>query len=332
MGDRYQEMLAWLGHQFGGAVPDISPASSDASFRRYWRVASAGTTRIVMDAPPDKEDCRPFIDIASRLATAGVNVPQVLAQDPEHGFLLLGDLGSCLYLNVLDAGNVDTLYDDALRTLLTVQTEGEVRGLPPYGRELLLNEMNLFPDWLLCKELDLGTSAALRKRLADTFAWLADQALAQPRVFVHRDYHSRNLMYVPEHNPGVLDFQDAVSGPITYDLVSLLKDCYVQWPLEQVETWALRYRNRASEHGLLNNIEPATFLRWFDLMGVQRHLKASGIFARLWHRDGKPGYLPDIPRTLSYITAVAPRYPELKRLHELLHTQVLPTLMERRPP
>ncbi len=334
MGERQQNLLHWLSAVLKREPGHVLPASSDASFRRYWRVSGSASepTLIVMDAPPDKEDCRPFVDVASRLVAAGINVPRVLAQDLAQGFLLLTDLGTDLYLGTLSAGNVDALYRDAMDALLKLQTQASASMLPPYDRHLLMREMWLFPDWLLTRELQLDLTPIQQQMLERTFQWLADRALEQPIVFVHRDYHSRNLMFLPgASNPGVLDFQDAVLGPVTYDLVSLLKDCYVQWPLKQTETWAGRYYDCARAAGLLPGISASDFLRWFDLMGVQRHLKASGIFARLWHRDGKRGYLGDIPRTLSYITAIAPRYGELADLQALIVDTVLPGLNQGTP-
>jgi hypothetical protein len=255
-------------------------------------------------------------------------VPQVLAEDLGQGFLLLSDLGTRQYLDELSAQSVERLYGDAMGALATLQACGHQGGvLPPYDRELLWREMELFRDWYLGKHLGLSLSDSENKVLDETFTLLADSALEQPAVSVHRDYHSRNLM-VSEHNPGILDFQDAVHGPLTYDLVSLLRDCYIDWPRGQVEEWALGYHDIAIDHGILRERQQERFLRWFDLMGMQRHLKATGIFARLNHRDGKPGYLNDIPRTLGYVAEVSTRYPALHSFRQLLEEHVLPVLIE----
>lgn len=328
MAQRLQRLQQWLNDELGLSGFDIEPASADASFRRYFRIRYDGESRIVMDAPPDKEDIHPFVRIGKQLHAIGLNVPEILAENFSQGFLLLGDLGSRQYLDELNVGNVDRLYGDALGALATLQAHGPGADvLPPYDRELLWREMELFRDWLLHKHLGITLGGTILTLLNETFALLADNALEQPAVSVHRDYHSRNLM-VCERNPGILDFQDAVYGPLTYDLVSLLRDCYIAWPRERVEGWALVYHDIAVERGILRERQEERFLRWFDLMGVQRHLKASGIFARLNHRDGKPGYLNDIPRTLEYVVEVSARYPELLPFQRLLEEQVLPALEE----
>jgi N-acetylmuramate 1-kinase len=311
----------------------VTSASADASFRRYFRVALGGETRIVMDAPPDKEDVGPFIRVAEMLGAMGVNAPRILERNLEEGYLLLADLGSQTYLKDLERGlNVDELYLDAIAALVRFQSRGSqyAAQLPPYDEPLLIREMQLFPDWFLARHLRLELDAAALEQLQQSFSLLSAEALRQPRVFVHRDYHSRNLMVCREarygENPGILDFQDAVFGPITYDLVSLLRDCYVAWPQARVDAWVDTYRDLARKAGLDTGKDRQTFLRWFDLMGVQRHLKAIGIFARLWHRDGKPGYLNDIPRTLAYVSDVAARYPELGSLSGLITERILPAL------
>ena len=321
MTDRTDDILRWL-RDHGYQVQDLQPASSDASFRRYLRAVTDADTFIVMDAPPESEDCRPFVKIARALIEIGLNVPQILQQDLERGFLLLGDLGDRQYLDELDADTADRLYGDALVALLNLQVDGPGEGeLPLYDRDLLMNEMELFRVWFVEKHLALELSAATNAILDDAFQLLADNALAQPQVCVHRDYHSRNLMLTETNNPGILDFQDAVLGPVTYDLVSLLRDCYIAWPQEQVEGWVAGFHELAMQSGILNrdiHHDGQTFLRWFDLMGIQRHLKAIGIFARLNHRDGKPGYLQDMPRTLNYMEEVGARYPELEDFHGLI--------------
>ena len=314
MPQRLEQLNHWLNRGLGLPRYDIVPASSDASFRRYFRVCFDGESRIVMDAPPDKEDSRPFVRIARALHGIGLNVPQILAEDLAQGFLLLSDLGSEQYLAALNAASVGRLYGDAMAALIILQACGPQQSeLPPYNEALLLREMELFREWYLGRHLQLTLSDSEQRSLDDAFRLLAQSALAQPQVAVHRDYHSRNLMVAP-HNPGILDFQDAVHGPVTYDLVSLLRDCYIAWPRAQVEAWALGYQELAIDSGILRGRDEERFLRWFDWMGVQRHLKATGIFARLNHRDGKPGYLKDIPRTLGYVREVAASYPELAGL------------------
>ena len=320
MPERLEALKHWLDTELTFSEYTLTPASSDASFRRYFRVMNAGASLIVMDAPPDKEDSRPFITVARMLFDAGLNVPEIIDQDLEQGYLLLGDLGSTLYLDELSDDSVERLYGDALGALAAIQACDPGAGaLPDYDRTLLMNEMALFRDWLVGTHLGITLGKEQSDMLDAAFILLADNAQAQPQVCVHRDYHSRNLMVTDRNNPGILDFQDAVIGPVTYDLVSLLRDCYIQWPPARVEDWALGYQELALQSGILReeHEDPQQFLRWFDLMGVQRHLKAAGIFARLNHRDGKPGYLDDIPRTLGYVVEVAGQYPELEGLGEL---------------
>ncbi|WP_428608540.1 aminoglycoside phosphotransferase family protein [Sedimenticola sp.] len=327
MPKREQALTCWLTEQVGLREICIEPASDDASFRRYFRVTLPdGTTRIAMDAPPEREDCAPFLRIAEQLSAVGLHVPEIHAADTELGFILLEDLGSVHYLDRLNDVSADRLYGDALAALAIIQSVGPRQGLPTYDTEMLQREMALFPDWLLGRHLGLALSEQEQSALGDVFGLLVASALEQPRVCVHRDYHSRNLLVCRSPSPGILDFQDAVVGPVTYDLVSLLKDCYVAWPTERVQAWAMGYFELAVQSGILSSADEGRFLRWFDLMGVQRHLKASGIFARLNHRDGKPGYLADIPRTLGYIVEVANRYPELTALGELIERRVLPGL------
>jgi hypothetical protein len=298
----------------------MEPASADASFRRYFRIQDNGASYILMDAPPEQEDCAPFVHVTRLLLDLGLHVPEILARDAGRGFLLLSDLGSRLYLDELDDSNVERLYGDALGALATLQSCVPAdSGLPPYDHHRLMTEMSLFPDWLLGTHLSMPPDEAGRGGLQRSFELLAENALQQPAVCVHRDFHSRNLMISDNHNPGILDYQDAVIGPLTYDLVSLLRDCYISWPRQRVERWALGYYELAQQTGILRpgQADERRFLRWFDLMGVQRHLKAAGIFARLNHRDGKPGYLDDIPRTLGYVREVCSRYPELEDLGSL---------------
>lgn len=321
MNDREQLLLEWLGEVAPTPLARIAPASSDASFRRYFRIwCDDHQTRIVMDAPPDKEDCRPFVAIAQALRELGLNAPEVLASDLDRGLLLLTDLGSRQYLAELDARSVTGLYGDALTALARLQIGGDpdTALLPLYDAALLHREMELFREWFLGRLLGLELSKDEHRTLDGLFVRLADSALEQPQVWVHRDYHSRNLMVTDADNPGVLDFQDAVVGAVTYDLVSLLRDCYIAWPRRQVESWALEHRARLRVLGMSGLDDADQFLRWFDWMGAQRHLKAIGIFARLKLRDGKSGYLQDIPRTLAYVLEVAGCHPELAGLRDLL--------------
>ena len=320
----------WLEQGLGWHDLRLAPASADASFRRYFRVDSGDHgTVIAMDAPPGKEDVEPYLKVASMLAEIGVNAPRVLARNATDGFLLLTDLGAVTYLAELaDRGRADALYEDAITALVRIQARGvrHAPALPPYDERLLRFEMSLFTDWLLGRHLALELSPAESAALATAFDTLVANALGQPQVFVHRDYHSRNLMVCHGANPGILDFQDAVHGPLTYDLVSLLRDCYVAWPQERVLRWALDFRRQTLAEGMPAGRDEAQFLRWFDLMGIQRHLKASGIFARLWHRDGKPGYLPDVPRTLGYIVDGCSRHDDFAALGALVAQRVLPAV------
>ncbi len=318
MNARALEIEAWLSRIRGIRRPRLEPASSDASFRRYFRLREGPTSWIVMDAPPDKEDLRPYLEIGRRLLAAGISVPEVLAQNLEQGFLLLTDLGSAHYLDRLTPESRVALYRDALDCLATVQIGVSHEGLPGYELELLIAEMRLFREWFLGRHLALQPSPDQGAALEAVIRLLAEAALEQPRCFVHRDYHSRNLMVLTWGNPGVLDFQGALHGPVTYDVVSLLRDCYLSWEPDFVKALALGYLHRPGLRPLLREVTQAQWLRWLDLMGVQRHLKAIGIFARLWYRDGKPHYLADIPRTLAYVMEVASRYDELAPLHEAL--------------
>jgi N-acetylmuramate 1-kinase len=319
MPERLQQLNRWLARELGQSFSHVAPASTDASFRRYFRVHASDGPYIAMDAPPGREDCRPFIAVAELLLGLGLHVPQVLRADLEQGFLLLSDLGTRQYLAELDETSVERLYGDALGALATLQACGPNEAqLPPYDRARLRAELELFREWYLQRHLGLRLSASEHAHLDRAFRRLEDAALEQPRVCVHRDYHSRNLMVTARNNPGILDFQDAVVGPVTYDLVSLLRDCYIAWPRARVEEWAMGYYELARQSGIVRAEHERPFLRWLDWMGVQRHLKAVGIFARLNRRDGKPGYLRDIPRTLGYVREVSARYPELGELHGLL--------------
>jgi N-acetylmuramate 1-kinase len=313
---RLSVLTRWVFEDLGFAGSRIEPASSDASFRRYFRVTRGAESYIVMDAPPDKESLRPFIHVAHLLLGMGVNAPLVLARNIEQGLLLLSDLGSRQYLDELADGNADRLYGDAMDALLRMQMAGSSSSaspsleLPRYDRALLLTEMRLMPQWFLGSHLKVEVDAAERAMLERLLEFLLEAALSQPVSFVHRDYHSRNLLLMEHDNPGVLDFQDAVVGPVTYDLVSLLKDCYIAWPAPRVRAWALQFRERLLKAGLAAGESPAQFIRWFDLIGLQRHIKVLGIFSRLYHRDGKSQYLNDLPRVLEYTRAAASAYPE----------------------
>jgi hypothetical protein len=320
---RLSQLKQWLaGLSAPSALPDsVRPASSDASFRRYFRVDGAGgATYIAMDAPPPHEDVRPFIHVAELFAQTGVSVPRILAQDVENGFLLLSDLGSTTYLQQLNPDTAHKLYLDAIDALIMIQAHSKHGPLPEYDRALLLREMMLFPEWYVGKHLGATLSDAQQKQLEQVFEVLLANNLAQPQVYVHRDYHSRNLMILDKGNPGILDFQDAVYGPITYDLVSLLRDAYIQWDEEMVLDWAIRYWERAKRAGLPVNPDIDAFYRDFEFMGLQRHLKVLGIFARLYHRDGKDGYLKDLPLVMEYTRKAAARYKELAPLIRLLDT------------
>jgi aminoglycoside/choline kinase family phosphotransferase len=329
---RLEQLQQWLSVLFGSRDFAIAPASADASFRRYFRVSRNGQTWIAMDAPPEKENMEPYIRVANMLVAAGVKAPHVLETNLAEGFLLNSDLGARTYLAEIDGGgDADGLYRDAMDALVQIQANGREHAveLPAYDEALLRREMALFPEWFCGTHLKLTFDAATTASLARVFDALTAEALALPRVFVHRDYHSRNLMVGGGKlgaNPGILDFQDAVYGPVTYDLVSLLRDCYVAWPIERVHGWVARFREAARAAGVDTGSDQKAFLRWFDFMGVQRHLKAIGIFARLWHRDGKPGYLNDIPRTLNYVRVVSGSYPELQFLRQVIDERVMPLL------
>lgn len=309
--DRQAELDAFARAVLGPSAGAALPASADASFRRYFRVRRGDESFIVMDAPPTHEDVRPWLDVARRLHAAGIHAPEVLAADPARGFVVMRDLGSRSYLDALDADTVDALYGDALAALATMQLKVDAHGLPCYDAGRLRAEMALLPTWFLERHLGLSLDDGLQALLAATFDALERAAAAQPVAFVHRDYHSRNLMVVPGANPGIIDFQDAVVGPVTYDLVSLLRDCYIAWPDERVRGWAEDHRRRLRAEGLVDADRDA-WQAWFDLMGLQRHVKVLGIFCRLWYRDGKPGYLGDLPRVLRYTLDVAARHPETR--------------------
>ena len=324
MSQQSQERMSliedWLNSIPAHELVDIRPASADASFRRYFRVTDriTGKTFIVMDAPPDKEDCEPFIHITRLLRSVHVNAPDIITMDLELGFLLLDDLGNRQYLDQLDEISSNTLYGDALMALINMQRIQD--HLPPYDKQRLHDEMGLFEPWYLNRHLGIRLDDEQKSVLDSIYDLLIESALEQPQVFVHRDYHSRNLMLVDQDNPGVIDYQDAVIGPVTYDLVSLFKDCYIEWPRDKVEHWLDEYLRITPVE---IPVDRRQFVRWFDLMGVQRHLKVLGIFARLNYRDGKSQYLNDLPLTLKYVVDVCNRYDELSPLLNLLESTVL---------
>ncbi len=320
---RLAQLAGWLASLDTPVTrPDtLRAASADASFRRYFRVDAAdGGTLIAMDAPPPQEDVRPFVRVAELFGATGVTVPTILAQDVERGFLLLSDLGNTTYLKQLDAQSAHALYIDAIDALVLLQAQSRPGQLPVYDRDLLQRELMLFPDWYLGRHLNATLNEKQTADLNKVFDTLLANNLAQPQVYVHRDYHSRNLMVLDKGNPGILDFQDAVYGPITYDLVSLLRDAYIQWDEEMVLDWAIRYWERARRAGLPVSHDIDAFYRDFEFMGLQRHLKVLGIFARLYHRDGKDGYLNDIPLVMEYTRKTAYRYKEFAPLVKLLDT------------
>jgi aminoglycoside/choline kinase family phosphotransferase len=328
--ERFDLVTDWVTRELRLSPRRIEPASSDASFRRYFRVFSDAGTHIVMDAPPGREDVRPYLNVTVMLETAGVHVPRVFEWDAARGLVLLEDLGTRPYLPALKTdGDADLLYRDALEALADIQVRGRESAfqLPPYDREVLVREMALMPEWFCARHLQLELSRTQGEMLTAAFEFLVAEALAQPQVFVHRDYHSRNLLITRERNPGIIDFQDALRGPVGYDLVSLLKDCYVSWPRSRVEGWVREYRlmmhERASRSAGAND---AQMLHWFDVIGIQRHLKVLGIFARLWYRDGKSGYLGDLPLTLRYVVDACARFPALHGLREFLIEHAEPGL------
>ena len=319
---RQQQVTEWLRRQFPGETFTLAPASADASFRRYFRATFADDrTLIVMDAPPQHEDCRPFLHIAKLLEQAGTHVPHVHAQDLEQGFLLLSDLGNTTYLQALCEGDTHTareLYNAATDALIKIQLASRENELPLYDEALLLREMRLFPEWYIARHLGIALNETQSATLEECFQRILRNNLAQPRVYVHRDYHSRNLMHVDENNPGILDFQDAVYGPITYDLASLFKDAYIRWEEAEIMDWLIRYWEKARKAGLPVREDFGEFYRDYEWMGVQRHIKVLGIFARLYHRDGKEGYLKDMPLVMDYLRRACARYIDLKRLLNLL--------------
>ena len=311
--------LAFVRVWCGDARFTLESASEDASARSYWRLRTAQGSAIVMDAPPDSGSLDAWLDVDARLRAAGLNVPEVLAEDRAQGFLLLSDLGARPYLSELDDGSADALYADAMDALLVMQTRVDPHGLPRFDEPFVVRELELMPTWFLQKHLGVSIECDEWDVIEVAFRLLVENAQRQPQTFMHRNYHSRNLMHVHGHNPGIVDMQDAVLGPITYDLVSLLRDCYIAWDDARVRDWAESHRERLIDVGALDpRIDAAHWQRWFDLTGLQRHLKVLGIFCRLWYRDGKRGYLTDLPRVWNYVRNVASRYPELRDFLTLL--------------
>lgn len=300
----------------------LEPASADASFRRYFRVTLPdGSTRIVMDAPPELEDCRPFLKVAELFRKAGAHVPEVYDEDLAQGFLLLSDLGNTTYLSVLNTTTAPKLYRDANTALVDIQLASRPGVLPEYDHALLTRELNLFPDWYVARHLGITLDDAQEATLRAVFEKILANNLAQPRVFVHRDYHSRNLMVIDQDypaNPGIIDFQDAVYGPITYDLASLYRDAYITWDEKDELDFVIRYWEMARKAGLPVHADFHDFYRDYEWMGTQRQIKVLGIFARLCYRDGKDAYLNDMPRVMAYLRRTCERYIELKPLVRLL--------------
>ena len=354
---RQTQLTGWLSSLYPDETFTIAPASADASFRRYFRATFAGgTTRIVMDAPPQHEDCTPFLHVGKLFEDAGTHVPHVYAQDLAQGFLLLSDLGNTTYLQALTAANAPQLYIAATDALIKIQLASKANELPPYDEALLRRELNLFPEWYIAKHLGVTLSEKQQAKLEEVFKRILANNLAQPCVYVHRDFHSRNLMYIEsplpnpdgttshstkpasgqvagclpqageganeknnfQFSPGILDFQDAVYGPVTYDLASLFKDAYIKWEEEEIMDWLIRYWEKARKAGLPVRADFGEFYRDYEMMGVQRHIKVLGIFARLYHRDGKDGYLKDMPLVMDYLRRACERYIDLKPLFNLL--------------
>lgn len=320
---RAKSIIHWLSHTLNLDIKHFETASSDASFRRYFRVIHSHGQHVVMDAPPEKENTEPFIRINKLFKKADLNVPVIYQQDLIHGYLLLEDFGSCCFLDKLNDDTALALYRSAFKSLYTLQTRIPITNshLPCYDKALLERELSIFYDWFLEHHLTLSLAENLKNKLNTI---LIESALEQPQCCVHRDFHSRNLMVLAENSPGIIDFQDAVIGPVSYDLVSLLRDCYIAWPEEKTKQWMTLYYQQITKSGLIKaDIE--TFTRWFDLMGLQRHLKAIGIFSRLHLRDNKSSYLSDIPRTLNYVSLVCKKYPELAEFNQFLTETILPT-------
>lgn len=323
--NRFIELQAWIKDLLYTANYELVPLANDASFRKYYRLYRADQTYVVMDSPLDKEDPQPFMKIAFALEAVGVNVPRICASDPGKGFLLLTDFGNRRFLEALDAHNVDQLYHQAINTLVSIQKCRQLSDfkIPFFDTPFMFEELLRFSEWYLQGQLKIHLSVNEKQMLNATYKKLIAVIDNQPKLFIHRDYHSRNLMLLKDQRIGVLDFQDAMWGPISYDIVSLLKDCYIAWPVEKVKQWALSYWKQVSVTQSIDEYGPQQFLYWFDWMGLQRHLKAIGIFARLNLRDKKPGYLKDIPRTMSYVMQTVSQYDEFAHFKEFLEQKVL---------
>ncbi|SHF69749.1 hypothetical protein SAMN04487965_2479 [Microbulbifer donghaiensis] len=325
---RREALSRWVGRVLGleSSAP-LKNLAGDAGFRRYFRTLT-NPQMIVVDSPPQRTNPARFVAVADYLRRYGIHTPMIAAADVEHGFMLLEDLGDSQLLSLLNEDSVEGLYAEVLSELLCLQQIPPPADdlFPAYSRELLLTEMRILPEWLAEKLLGHQLGDADNALLERTFSLLLDSAAEQPQVLVHRDYHSRNLMIRDGERPGVVDFQDAVWGPVTYDLASLLRDCYIRWPRERVERWALSYAATAEAAGVLESVAPETFLRWFDWMGLQRHIKVLGLFPRLYLRDGKQGYLPDLPLVIRYALEVSERYPELKPFADWFRAELLPLI------
>lgn len=337
MRDRQERLQNWVRHRLAekGVAQcwdaTLLQVSGDASFRRYYRVQTGSSSYIAVDAPPQQEDSRPFVSIAELLLQHGLNAPVVYDADFELGFMLLSDLGDDLYSAALvSEATADRLYHDAFCSLLRIQQIDPPAGtVPLYDREVLLGEMMLFPNWFVTQQLGLDLTRSEQLLLKKIFDSLITNSLSQPQVLVHRDYHSRNLLITPSNSPGMVDFQDAIIGAVTYDLVSLLRDCYIAWEPGKVMQWALQYAELARHKGILTDFSEQEFIGWFDLMGLQRHLKVAGIFSRLHLRDGKPIYLKDIPLVMSYIVQVCEKYAALSDFLDWIERRILPRMAEK---
>lgn len=326
---RQQELQAWLSQQLNSMI-ELQPVIGDASFRRYFRMQHQGKTYVAMDAPPDKEDTFPFVAIAKAFYRLGLLVPEIVLEDVPRGFLLISDLGDQLYHRILNSSNVEQLYSAAINDLYALQVCPSIdeHPLPHFDWNMMRLELDNFTEWFMQKLLGFQLDDSEQATLEQTYSILLDSAISQPQTIVHRDYHSRNLMQLPNGKVGILDFQDAVIGPITYDLVSLIRDCYVDWPVEQVEAWAIKYYQQLMKLKRIEPVDQATFMHWFDLMGMQRHLKAIFIFARKYLRDNNDLYLQFIPRALNYIKYVSNKYPELQAFQHLFEKKILPAWEE----
>ncbi len=321
---RYQNLQYWLAQQAPGTPQQITPLANDASFRRYYRVHYPQHSLVLVDAPPAKENSLPFIQIAQALQQQDICVPQIFAKDLQQGFLLISDLGDELYLSAITHHDPDLLYQQAIDTLIKLQQCQTVNhpSLPVFGKRFIQRELNLFDQWFLQQQLQLSLSPAERELLTRTYQFLTTQIAQQPTVFTHSDFHSRNLLWTTTAQVGVIDFQDAMHGPISYDLVSLLRDCYLVWPQHKIDQWIDYYLAALAQMDFLPTVTREDFIYWFDLTGLQRHLKVLGVFARLNIRDNKPRYLADIPRILEYIVRVGQKYPEMNDLLSFIHQHV----------